>query len=175
MPSHNLDRSVFEAGTGCREALGLLYEEFSADVYGVALRLTASPADAEDVAHDVFAGLPEAIRTAYREEGRFRSWLLMVTTRAALMKLRRRKQRREARLSEAGSVPRRRADDPIDRITLDRAVEALPITLRTVFVLKSEGLSHGEIAEALGISEGASRARLCRAYEKLRRLLGGRG
>jgi RNA polymerase sigma-70 factor (ECF subfamily) len=35
-----------------------------------------------------------------------------------------------------------------------------------------EGFSHGEIAEALGVAEGTSKARLSRARSRLRETLG---
>ena len=45
----------------------------------------------------------------------------------------------------------------------------LPDHLRAVLVLKEiEGYAHAEIAELLGISEGASRVRLTRALKRLR-------
>jgi len=177
--TRNFDRSdpsdprrIEQAAGGSPVALGEIYARYSADLYGLALRLTGSPADAWDVVHDVFAGLPEALHTAYEERGHFRAWLLKVTTRTALMKLRRRQQRRELSLDHLWPGGRGGGlDHPVDRVALEGAVEMLSPALRAVFVLKTEGLSHTEIGEALGISTGASRVRLCRAHEQLRRLL----
>jgi len=54
-------------------------------------------------------------------------------------------------------------------------VNTLPDQLRAVLVLKEiEGYAHAEIAELLGISEGASRVRLTRALKMLREELVGR-
>ncbi|HWA55815.1 MAG TPA: sigma-70 family RNA polymerase sigma factor [Gemmatimonadales bacterium] len=61
----------------------------------------------------------------------------------------------------------------VERIQLRRAVDSLPERLRTVVILKAvEGYSHGEIAELLGISRGASEVRLSRALARLREGMG---
>ncbi len=49
------------AQEGEAEAITILYERYAPLVYRVALRLTASPTEAEDVVQDVFIGLPEAL------------------------------------------------------------------------------------------------------------------
>jgi len=55
---------------------------------------------------------------------------------------------------------------------LQAAVNALPVSLRSVVVLKEiEGYSHAETAEMLGITVVTSRVRLMRAMSRLRRTL----
>src|SRR4029077_16448433 len=121
--------------------------------------------DAEDVLHDVFVGLPEALGR-YEERGSFGAWLKRVTARVALMRLRSGKRRREVGLYDAG---RAEPPDTAERDGLQAAVDTLPDHLRAVLVLKEiEGYAHAEIGELLGISEGASRARLARALKRLR-------
>lgn len=158
------------AAAGSLEALGALYARHADAVYGVALRLTGSPVEAEDVLQDVFVGLPRALR-AYAEHGRFEAWLRQVAARVALMRLRARRRRREAPLD---ALPPRadagRAPNPGARLDLERLLDRLPERLRTVFVLKEiEGYGHAEIAELLGITPGNSAARLSRAWARLRK------
>lgn len=163
---------ISRARKGELEVLGGLYERHGVGVYRVAYRLTGSRQDAEDVLHDVFVGLPEAL-DAYEERGRFDAWIRQVAARAALMRLRRSKirERRAAtaeppRSSSAGSV--------VDRIAIERALRRLPDGLRAVFVLKEiEGFSHAEVAGILGITESASSTRLHRACRRLRAMLEG--
>jgi RNA polymerase sigma-70 factor (ECF subfamily) len=58
------------------------------------------------------------------------------------------------------------------RSNLDRSVQQLPETLRTVFLLRDiEGLSTRETAEVLDISESAVKTRLSRARFRLREYL----
>src|ERR1043165_8907600 len=75
------------ARSGSADALGTLFARHAGLVYRVALRLTASDADAQDIVQDVFVGLPEALR-GYEEHGSFEAWLKRVAVRCALMRMR---------------------------------------------------------------------------------------
>jgi len=158
--------SVDAVRAGNPDALAALYGEYGRALYRLAYRLTGTREDAEDVVHDVFVGLPEALGR-YEERGRFASWLKRVTARVALMRLRARNRRREVALDSAAGETEQPA--PSERDGLEAAVNTLPDHLRAVLVLKEiEGYAHAEIAELLGISEGASRVRLTRALKRLR-------
>src|SRR2546422_10029922 len=160
---------IAEARAGGPERLAALYLEHGAALFRLAYRLVGAREDAEDVVHDVFVGLPEALRR-YEERGSFDGWLKRVTARVALMRLRSGKRRREVALE--ATVPT--ADPPPDpeSTALQTAVNALPDPLRVVIALKQiEGYSHREVAELLGISVGASRVRLARALRRLRKTL----
>lgn len=158
--------SIDGARTGDPEALASLYRAHGAVLYRLAYRLTGTRHDAEDVVHDVFVGLPDALRR-YEERGSFAAWLKRVTARMALMRLRRGKRRREVALDDAAGEAEPPGDS--ERDGLQAAVNSLPDHLRMVLVLKEiEGYAHAEIAELLGISEEASRVRLTRALKRLR-------
>ena len=164
---------VARARAGSGDALGALYARHAAAVMSLAYRLCGSAADAEDVLHDVFLGLPEALRR-YDERGSFTAWLRRVAARTALTRLRAQGRRREVPLDAHGEWPREaEAESFGDRSAVERALAALPSTLRAVVVLKEmEGYSHAEIGALLGISAGASEVRLCRALKLLRRAMG---
>ncbi len=160
---------IAAARAGSAEALGTLYTRFGASLYRLAYRLTGSPDDAEDVVHDVFVGLPEALRH-YEERGNLAAWLKRVTARVALMRLRQRGRRREVALDATLSAGDPSADE--QHTALRAAVDALPHPLRCVLVLKEiEGYSHAEVGDLLGISAVASRVRLNRAMKRLRKVL----
>ncbi len=60
----------------------------------------------------------------------------------------------------------------VDRLQLQRAVEALPPGYRTIFLLHDvEGYEHNEIAGMVGCSIGNSKSQLHKARMKLRELL----
>ena len=154
---------------GDPEALAELYDRYAKDIYRIGLQLIGHAADAEDMVHDVFVGLPSAVRT-YEGRGPFKAWLKQVATRAALMKLRLRKRTREVSLRRAPVL----SPEPVlvERLDLQAALDALVPEHRIVFVLREvQGYSHDEIARFLGISVGASKARLYRARRKLRTFL----
>lgn len=158
---------------GHTRALGELYRLYGQALFRVAYRLTSSREDAEDVLHDVFVGLPEALER-YQERGRLEAWLRRLTAREALMKLRKGRRRAELRL-EDHPEPQTEPGREGELGDLQAAVNALPLSLRSVVVLKEiEGYSHSETAEMLGISVITSRVRLMRAMSQLRRKLGGK-
>jgi RNA polymerase sigma-70 factor (ECF subfamily) len=154
------------------DALGELYSRYSARVMSLALRFTGERADAEDVVHDVFLGLPEALRR-YEEQGALEAWLKRLTVRVALTRMRTDRRRRESGLGEDVARGISDTDQVAATSVLDRAIRELPESLRIVFVLKEiEGYSHADIASTLGISSGASEVRLSRAMRLLRLRLG---
>jgi RNA polymerase sigma-70 factor (ECF subfamily) len=160
---------VDRARAGRPDALAALYRAHGAALYRLAYRLTGTREDAEDVLHDVFVGLPEALGR-YEERGNLTGWLKRVTARVALTRLRSARRRREAPLERAGPEPARLTDP--DGSALEAAVNRLPDRLRDVIVLKEiEGYSHREVADLLGISVVASRVRAHRGLARLRRLL----
>jgi len=157
---------IAEARAGSPDALSALYLEHGAALFRLAYRLVGAREDAEDVVHDVFVGLPDALRR-YEERGSFAAWLKRVTARVALMRLRSGKRRREVALDNAAGQVQPPTISGGDGLAA--AVDTLPDHLRAVLVLKEiEGYAHAEIALLLGISEGASRVRLTRALERLR-------
>ena len=165
---------VRQTRAGDPEALGALYDQFAERLYHTAARLCSSLADAQDVVHDVFVGLPEALHR-YEERGHFEAWLRRLTVRTALMYRRRNSRRREDALGEAmHGLPHIAATAHVSSEwgDIQRAIAALPDQLRDVLVLKElEGFSHDEIGRLLRISAGASRVRLNRALTALRAAL----
>lgn len=167
---HRPDSLIAQARQGHPDALTRVYREHAPALIALAFRLTGSRADAEDVLHDVFLGLPEAL-AHYEERGSFGSWLKRVTVRVALSRLRTQARFREVELEESISAPTENETTDLERV--QRAIRALSPALRAVFVLREiEDYSHGEIAAMLGISARASAVRLHRAIRILREALG---
>ena len=163
---------ILRVKLGNPEALAAIYSRYADSLMALAYRLTGSAEDAEDVLHDVFLGLREALRH-YEELGSVESWLKRVTARVALSRLRAAKIRRETMTADFSTVSASGAAYPIhDDWLVKRAIDSLPPALRTVFVLKEvEGFSHAEIASLLGITSGNSEVRLHRAVKELRQRL----
>jgi len=159
-------RLAAAAARGEPDALAGLYSRYAKELLAVAYRLLQSRADAEDVVHDVFVGLPEALRR-YQERGSLGAWLRTVTARVALMRLREQHARRLEALDDELASPNASRTDA--SITVEQALRTLPPGLRAVLVLKEiEGFTHVEIAAMLDISVGASEVRLHRALKTLR-------
>ena len=170
MPSsRTTSLSLLVAGirAGQADAIAELYARVGGSLGALAQRLTGSRQDAEDVVHDVFLGLPEALKH-YDERGQFEAWLRRVTARVALTRVRRRQRLRERGLVD--ELPHASTGVSLDdKVALVTAIDALPDSLRTIIVLKMiEGYSHDEIAALLNITARASEQRLHRAVKALR-------
>lgn len=175
LPAHTPPDLAYLARTargGDAAALGALYDVFADTLFKTAYRLTGSTDDAQDIVHDCFVGLPEALRH-YDERGALGAWLRRIVVRLVLMRRRSAIRRREDPIDLIDALPAtHQSDTRADLNDIRTKVHALPEALRDVFILKQiEGYSHDEIAELLGISSGASRVRLTRALDALRRAL----
>lgn len=157
-----------EVARGDTQAIATLYRRHARAMLAVAFRVLQSQADAEDVVHDVFVGLPEALRR-YEERGALGAWLRKVTARVALMRLRADSAHDAEPLDDERAAT---ATSPDETLTIERALQRLSPGLRAVLVLKEiEGFSHAEIAGMLDISVAASEVRLHRALRALRAML----
>ncbi|HEX8849693.1 MAG TPA: sigma-70 family RNA polymerase sigma factor [Gemmatimonadaceae bacterium] len=160
--------------SGEREALGELYSAFASTVHAAAQRLLGERSDAEDVTHELFAGLPRILAGWDAARGSLGPWLRRVAVRLALMRLRSGRRRREVDVGAVASLVAR-SDEPHERLTMADALERLNDEQRVVFLLKEvEGYSHAEIATLLEISVRNSEVRLFRARQALRAFLGSR-
>jgi RNA polymerase sigma-70 factor (ECF subfamily) len=96
----------------------------------------------------------------FEGRGRFSTWLLRIAIQEALDR-----GRNGAPHHGNGNAH----DVPVVRGMLERAIEGLPATLRTVYVLRDvDGLATNETADCLGISHVNVRVRLHRARTQLK-------
>jgi RNA polymerase sigma-70 factor (ECF subfamily) len=163
------------------EATEMLVETYGDRVYRLAVRITGSNEDAEEVAQDALWTAARKIHT-FKGESAFGSWLYRIAANAAYQKLRARKSKaREIALDDV--LPSLDEDGrhfaPMDdwsgrvddhalqgelREVLQTAIDGLPPEYRTALVLHDvEGLSNPEVAEALGISLPAVKSRVHRS------------
>ncbi|HEX3178012.1 MAG TPA: sigma-70 family RNA polymerase sigma factor [Methylomirabilota bacterium] len=187
------DRTLLaRAAGGDSDALEVLMSRHASRVYRVALGITRSSADAEEVVQDVFL---QIVHKGAGFEGRaaLGSWIYRITTNVSLNK--RRGKRRELETSLEDLLPRYKADGHREgdraflladwssmpdrellagesRRILEEALDRLPDHYRAVLVLKDvEELSSEEVAEAVGDSVAAVKTRLHRARMALREQL----
>jgi len=157
--------------------------------YRLAIEITGSAADAEEVVQDAFWNVIRKIDT-FRGDSAFRSWIYRIVSNAAYQK-RRGPANRRAELSLDAVLPlfhedgrhgepiadwSPAVDDPSRRIglrlALTAAIAGLPADYQAVVLLHDvEGLSNGEVAETLGISVGNAKTRVHRARLFLRKRL----
>ena len=143
-----------------------LYENHYAAVYRTALRVTGSPADAEDVLQTVFLRvLSQGNRLEYSRmpEAYFRR----AAANAAVDLLRRRVTRAEIQLENAPS-PVAKETEALLKERLRRAIATLEHNDALMFLLRHvEGLSNGELAELFGQEKNSIAVRLHRIRQAL--------
>jgi RNA polymerase sigma-70 factor, ECF subfamily len=162
---------IERARRGDASAHRALYETHVDRIFRLTFRLTGREHLAQELTQDTFVRAFAGIG-AFRGESAFGTWLHTIAVSVTLNELKRRK-REDARLAPLEdaltvmqSSPR---SDPILRERLAAAVAALPEGCRTVFLMHdAEGYTHEEIAEALGVTAGTSKAQLSRGRAKLR-------
>lgn len=175
---------VQAAQRGDKHAFAQLVKKYEQRVYNLARKMVRDPQDAEDVLQETFINVYRHLND-FQGEAAFATWLYRIATNASLMKLRARKDYAvsldEPMEADDGEnmMPREIVDWGITpeeallnnevRAQMDAAVEALPETMRAVFVLRDiEGLSVQETADVLGISVPNVKTRLHRARMMLR-------
>jgi RNA polymerase sigma-70 factor (ECF subfamily) len=161
---------VRSAQAGDQAAFRRLVARHKDRAYALALRLTGSAADAEEVAQDAFVRAWRAL-PAFRLEAAFGTWLHRIVSRLALD---RRVQlvaraRREAPESAAPEpVAPEAAGDENER-RLARLLDDLGERARAAVVLYYyEDRSVSEVARILGVPEGTVKTLLSRARDALR-------
>jgi RNA polymerase sigma-70 factor (ECF subfamily) len=177
---------IREAQSGSRAAFDALVRQYEHQVLRLALHLTGSEHDAEDI-------YQEAFLKAYRYLGNFRfecsfyTWIYRIVTNLCLDQLRRRKTRREDHavvLDRSGdeidllasvsdnrsfSNPARELDRKVLGERIQNALGKLTPRERMVFELKHyQGLRLRTIGEMLSTTEETAKNTLFRATKKLR-------
>ena len=181
--SHSsLMEAIQLAHHGDTAAFELIYRLYRRRVYGICLRMVRDPVKAEDLVQESFVLVLRKIHT-FRGEAGFSTWLYRLTTNVVLMSFRQQGPRfasiedvttamNEDATDQIASTPDERVSDPIDRISLESAIEVLPPKCKAAFILHDvEGYQHREIAKILRCSVGNSKAQLHRARKRLRALL----
>jgi RNA polymerase sigma-70 factor (ECF subfamily) len=149
-----------------------LFETYAREIHGYLWRLTQNAADAEDCLQEAFLRAFKAY-ARLKHTDNLRAWLYKIATNTANTHFKQNGRRPLADLDDRHPDRTATVDDAVSaRLSLasvHAAVLALPPKQRAALILnKYQGLSHREIADALGGSEDAARANLYQAIKKLR-------
>lgn len=185
----SLDNERNEAGmiaevlAGRTEAFHELIRPYERSVYLMALSLLHNEAEAEDTAQETFI---KAYRNLgrFRSEARFSTWLIAIALNEARGRLRRKQPRLTdsiddtessvvpAQLTDWREIPSETLERQEVRSLIRRALAALPLAYREVFVLRElEERNVKETAETLGITVASVKMRLHRARLMLQKQL----
>jgi RNA polymerase sigma factor (sigma-70 family) len=161
---------------GDRRAFRLLIERYQNLVFTIALRITASREDAEEVAQDVFIKAYNGL-SSWQGKAKLSSWLYRIAYNTALTKIRNQgpglsslddEKAGNAMIAKAASV----YNDAEQVFTAEYVAKAIHMldaedaAIITLFYLSEQTLD--EIAQVLDIAPNAAKVRLHRARQKLR-------
>jgi RNA polymerase sigma-70 factor (ECF subfamily) len=178
---------MLRVGTGDDEAFRFLVEKFRRPIISFMYRSVGSQQVAEELAQEVFLRVYKS-RQTYKADAKFTTWLYRIATNLSM------NYARDTKLERAGKVS---LDEPVDEEsdrTMDvadtsmtaeeamvkrermeaikRCVLALPERQRSAVLMhKYQEMDYKQIAQALELSESATKSLLFRAYESLREQL----
>ncbi len=146
---------------------GELYTRYYLDLFRYAKSYVREDALAQEIVQEAFVILLTQ-QSTLEQHPNILGWLVTVVRNQAVSELRRRKKCTAVPLEELAAVPAA-PHEPSLRDTLPRGLS--DEDCRLIMLRYEEQLSHEEIAQTLGISVMASRARLHRAQKLCARLL----
>jgi len=170
----NTSELVKEARHGGTAAQKCLFDLFGEKMLLVCQRYVKNPEDAEELLLDGFYKFFTKISSfTYHGDAALYGWLKKIMINECLMFLRSKNVFTIVTEATAEEIPLQ--EDALDNLSAEeifKLIIQLPVGYRTVFNLYAiEGMNHGEIAEALNISEGTSRSQYSKAKVLLQKLL----
>ncbi len=180
-PDDEAARLVRRAKRGEHPAFEELVRRYRGRIYALALQLTGSASEADDVTQEAFLSAYRHIQ-AFEGRSEFFTWLYRIALNRSLNAERDRRRRAGVNLEDprveaavavdACGSPARAAELRQTYARLVCALDALSPTLRaTVVLVALQGLSHGEAAVVLGCTAGTVGWRMHEARDKLTRAL----
>lgn len=172
----NSSRKVLVADLldGCRrgdsKTQELLYKVLASKMLGVCTRYARNSYEAEEMLQLGFIKVFRKVND-FRGEGSFEGWIRRVMVNTAIEVYRKeQKSLNVVDLTDVHDTPQEMFDmDSLEVKDLLAMVQELSVGYRLVFNLYAiEGYSHKEIAQQLGITEGASKSQLSRARAVLK-------
>lgn len=152
-----------------------LYEKFYGRMLGVCLRYASGREEAAEILNKGFLKVFNTIKNYAPEKGRLDSWIYKIMLNTAIDHFRSEFRHRGNIVEMEQAYYVSDQTDVLHQISADEIIELiqkLSPAYRTVFNLYvMEGMSHGEIAEQLGISEGTTKSNLAKARKKLQAML----
>jgi RNA polymerase sigma-70 factor, ECF subfamily len=180
VPQDTDEALVLRYQRGDVAAFEALVDRHRPGVYRFLARLVHERTRAEDLTQECWVRFIGAV-ARWNARAPFRTWLYAVARNLAADEARRMTHRRHeslddralsAELPSAGRTPEQAALDVMLRPALERAMAALPLEQREVFLLREyEGIPFAEIAEITGSPVPTVKSRMRYALEALRRTL----
>jgi RNA polymerase sigma-70 factor (ECF subfamily) len=164
---------------GDRKSQRVLYEALYPKMLGVCMRYSSDPSEAKDLVQDGFIKVFQKIKS-FNYKGSLEGWVRRLIVNNSIDHIRKSRQMRYNYEEESNllnmkdETPEIQEDKKLIRLKAEaivKLIQELSPAYRTVLNLYVvEDMSHKEISEQLGISEGTSKSNLSKAKVKLREL-----
>lgn len=157
---------------GDSHSFGGLYDLYAKKIYDFLYFRTHHKQTAEDLASSVFTKALERIAQFDSTKAKFSTWLYQIAKNTLVDHFRTLKYSQS--IEDIWDMPssvnvERDADTALALEKVKEQIKQLPALQRDIIVMRLwDGLSHKEISEILGISEGNSKVSFSRAVSKLR-------
>lgn len=166
---------VQRARDGDDEAFGVIVETYRDRLFGLAIGMLRNRAAAEDVVQEAFIKAYRNLKS-FRGDASIYTWLYRIAVNTAHNYMRRARRTKEVDFEDVAPVIEAAGPNPAEKAAnaelgeaIDNAIQALPPRQREVFILHYfERMTHREIAETLGVTEGAVKANFFHAVQKLK-------
>jgi RNA polymerase sigma-70 factor (ECF subfamily) len=173
------DRLIEECLNGNQAAWETIVRLHRRKVFNLAYKFVGKHDEAEDLTQDIFLKIFKALAT-FDRRANFQTWIISISRNLCIDHYRSVRKEREtiAREIDAGTLspvskdagPLKALEHQDLRELLRRALEHLPVTLRTAVVMRDlQEFSYQEIADALGLPEGTVKSRINRGRLELAR------
>jgi RNA polymerase sigma factor (sigma-70 family) len=158
------------------EALAELYDRYSRQAYGLALRILRDEALAQDAVQEAFLAVWRTAGRFLADRAKASTWILTIVHRRAVDVVRREERRRGDPLDDAREPSGEATDETADlrerRTAIQAVLRRLPDEQRQALELAYYGgLTQAELAERLALPLGTIKSRMFAGLSKLRDLL----
>lgn len=171
---HNL---IVRAQEGEAEAFGLLYDFYMPRIYRFVLFKVGRREEAEDLTHQTFLKAWEHVETYEPRGYQFSSWLYRIARNTVIDHYRKSKPQfniddLEQDILKSEDNQARDLDTKIEWDAMLEAIYKLNDTEQDVLIMRFiDELTHKEVAEAIGKSEGATKVIQHRALRNLKKII----
>ena len=158
-------------------SLRILYDHYSAALYGVILRIVTDKETAEDVLQESFIKIWNNAAAYDPAKGRLYTWLLNIARNTAIDKTRSKSFRKEGQVRSIEDFvytvdKQHNNSTPVDHIGLRKFVDELkPEQRQLIDLLYFGGYTQSEAAEELNLPLGTIKTRIKAALNRLREIL----
>jgi len=159
-------------------AMGLLYDNYSAALYGVIFRIIQSEHFSENILQDTFIKIWKNIASYDKSKGRLFTWMLNIARNSAIDFTRSKAYRNNTKTDsihiETQTPNKLSTETNVQTMGLQNIIKSLDPKLKQVIdLIYFEGYTQREVAKEFDIPLGTVKSRVRIAVRELRKLMGG--